>query len=90
MDKLDREIVLQTIRGYEEANRISEADRFSRLRDRTVEESFHIFRGLYQAWEKTGKVMGGDFERVNQRRTEETIRVRENLNRVAERLMADD
>jgi hypothetical protein len=88
MDKLDREIVLKTIRGYEEANRISEAARFSRLKDRTIEESILIYRGLYQAWEKTGKMMGGDFERLNQRRIEETIRFRENLNRAAERKMA--
>lgn len=79
MDKLDREIVLQTIRGYEEANRISKADRFSRLKERKIEESILIFRSLYRAWEKTGKKMGGDKDAMSRLRIEESVRRRSAL-----------
>jgi hypothetical protein len=87
-DKLDRKIVLQSIRGYEEANRISEATRFAKLCERTISESIQIFRQLYQAWERTGKTMGGDIERLRQRRAEEAVRIRARLNRAIERMNA--
>ncbi|HUF39306.1 MAG TPA: hypothetical protein VMN57_12345 [Anaerolineales bacterium] len=86
MDKLDREIILQTMRGYEEANRISKADRFFRLKERKIEESILIFRSLYRAWEKTGKTMGGDKDTLSRLRIEESVRIREIMNQASVRM----
>ncbi len=89
MDKLDREIVLQTIRGYEEVNRITESERISRLKEMTVQESFRNFRELYQVWVKVGSRLGGNLARLDQRRLEETLVLREKLNEVSRRMTAE-
>jgi hypothetical protein len=88
MDKLDREIVLQTIRGYEEVNRITESERIARLRNMTVQESMEIFRDLYRVWGALGAKTGGDLERLNRRRLEETLDLRRKLNEASRRLSA--
>lgn len=44
--KLNREIVLRTMRGYAEVNRITEAERRARLQHMTDAEARAIFEGL--------------------------------------------
>ena len=65
---LDREILLQTLAGYAEVNRITQAERRSRLKSRTDQESLSIFSELYQAWETTGKREAGDWGLIAQQR----------------------
>lgn len=46
MSRLDKEIVLKTLRGYAEVNRITEAERREHLRNLTVEQAKQIFDNL--------------------------------------------
>ena len=46
MSKLDKEIVLQTLRGYAEVNRITEAERREWLRNLSDDEAKQIFDDL--------------------------------------------
>ncbi len=46
MKKLDREIVLQTLRGYETVNRITAEERSKRLENMTQKEAQAIFEDL--------------------------------------------
>ncbi|MBM3143541.1 MAG: hypothetical protein FJ010_00970 [Chloroflexi bacterium] len=46
MTKLDKEIVLQTLRGYAEVNRITETERRKRLRTMTDDEAKQLFNDL--------------------------------------------
>ncbi len=49
MTQLNRESVLKTLRGFEEVNRITEAERRERLENMTDEEARAIFDGLNQS-----------------------------------------
>jgi hypothetical protein len=53
--KLNREIILQTLSGYADVNRIVENERRTRLRISTNHESLTIFAELYRTWESTEK-----------------------------------
>lgn len=46
MTKLDKEIVLKTLRGYAEVNRITEAERRKYLRNLTEVQARQIFNDL--------------------------------------------
>lgn len=46
MRKLDREIVLQTLKGYETVNRITAEERSKRLENMTPKEALAIFEDL--------------------------------------------
>ena len=48
MTQLNREVVLKTLRGFEEVNRITEAERRERLANMTDEEARAIFDDLNQ------------------------------------------
>ena len=89
MDKLDREVILKTIRGYEEVNRITESERIVRLKRMTIEESLQVFRGLYRVWVEIGAKTGGDMESLNRRRLEETLEFRRKLNEVSRHMTAE-
>jgi hypothetical protein len=71
---LHREIILQTLFGYAEVNRIVEGERNIRLRTRTDRESLTIFGELYETWECTAK--DGQWERINQHRIQEHAHLR--------------
>ena len=72
--KLDREIILQTLSGYAEVNRIVENERRIRLRTRTDRESLAIFAELYRTWECPEK--DGQWERLAQLRLQDHARLR--------------
>lgn len=80
MDRLDREIVEQYVRGHREANRVIERERRERLRTITVEESLRIFRGLYALWARLGASRGEDTERLAQLHLAEAVTLRAQLN----------
>jgi len=65
---LNRQILLQTLAGYAEVNRITQAERCSRLKSRTDQESLSIFAELYRAWEITGKQETGNWQLIMQQR----------------------
>jgi Ser/Thr protein kinase RdoA (MazF antagonist) len=46
--RLNRDLLKQTLRGYAEVNRITEAERRARLKRMTDHEARAIFEGLYQ------------------------------------------
>ncbi len=72
--KLNREIILQTLSGYAEVNRIAENERRIRLRTRTDRESLAIFGELYRTWESTEK--DGQWECLAQLRLDDHVRLR--------------
>jgi hypothetical protein len=72
--KLNREIILQTLSGYADVNRIVENERRTRLRIRTNHESLTIFAELYRTWEST--VKDGQWELIAQRRLQDHTRLR--------------
>ncbi len=59
MVKIDRDILLQTLAGYAEVNRITEAERRARLKGMTNATSLLIFNQLYKTWELSGKKITG-------------------------------
>lgn len=81
--QLDRETLLKTLRGYAEVNAITEAERRARLANITSAESWEIFASLYEAWERTGKRAGGDWEALAHRRLEEAVALRQAFERLA-------
>jgi hypothetical protein len=80
--KLDREILRQTLAGFAEVNKITEAERRARLKTMTDAEARAIFDDLCASWERLGKG-GGDWERVNRWRIEQKINVRQAFERLA-------
>jgi hypothetical protein len=83
MARLDREIVLQTLRGYTEANRITQAERRSRLIHQSSQESLAIFTELYKAWEQTGQMSSGDRKKISKSRLDAHICLREAFHTLA-------
>jgi hypothetical protein len=84
MVQLDRNIILQTLNGYYTVNRITEAERRARLKDRNVQESLSIFVDLYTAWRNASKRAPHTRHAMDQLRLETIIKVRhifENLAR---------
>ena len=76
MSKIDKEILLQTLRGYAEVNKITEAENRQRLAVLTHEQSQKIFEMLYDVWERTGKKAGGNLEALRAQDLEAHIEVR--------------
>jgi hypothetical protein len=77
MAGLDREIVLQTLRGYAEVNRITQAERRARLINQSSQESLAIYAELYKAWEQTGQKSTGDWKKISDSRLDAHLRLRE-------------
>lgn len=75
--KLDRDILLQTLAGYAEVNKITEAERRARLKRMTDAEARDIFASLYKTWKLSGKRAGGNWEALARRKIEHKIRVRQ-------------
>src|SRR5687767_1920299 len=75
-NKLNRDLLLQTLAGYREVNRITEAERRSRLQTLTDAEALDIFNALYMAWQHSGRNAGGDWETLAREKLEHKIQVR--------------
>lgn len=74
--KLNREILLQTLAGYREVNRITEAERRSRLETLTDAEARGMFAALYADWQRSGQRAGGDWEVMAREKLESKVQVR--------------
>ena len=55
MANLDREILLQTLRGYAAVNRITQSEHRSHWKELTTQESLEVFTRLFETWVCTGK-----------------------------------
>lgn len=75
--KLDRETVLQFIKGYMAVNEFTDVERRARLKTMTDEEARKIFASLYETWKRTGKHAGGDWEALARRKLEHKIQLQQ-------------
>jgi hypothetical protein len=76
MSTLNKDIVLQSLRGYAEANGIASSERAATLAQMTRAESWAIFNTLYNTWKRTGRQAGGDWEALAEQRLAEDIALR--------------
>ncbi len=83
MSKLDKEIVLKTLRGYAEVNRITEAERRELLRKQNSQDVLEDFSDLYDAWEHSGKHGEGNWKRIEQWRLDNHIQLRRAFEKLA-------
>lgn len=74
--KLDRDIVLQTLAGYAEVNKITAAERRARLKTMTDAEAREMFESLYETWKRSGQLAGGNWEALARRKIEHKIQIR--------------
>ena len=81
--RLNREILLQTLRGYAEVNRITDAEQRARLKQMTDEEARAIFDGLCQDYQE---MSGKENARLASFRLAHHLKVREAMERLAVRL----
>jgi hypothetical protein len=86
MARLNREIVLQTLQGYTEVDRITQAERRARLINQTSQESLAIFSDLYDAWEQTGKLGDGEWKKISKSRLDGHLKLREAFHALAKSL----
>ena len=82
---IDRDILLQTLRGYAEVNEITDAERRASLANLTSAESWAAFAALYDAWRHTGQKAGGDWAALVEQRLAETMALRKSFERLARR-----
>ncbi len=85
VSKLDRDIVLQTLAGYAEVNRITEAERRARLKSMTDTQAREIFSALYETWKRSGKQAGGEWGALARLKVEHKIKVRQAFEALARR-----
>ncbi|MBI3359671.1 MAG: hypothetical protein HY023_00995 [Chloroflexi bacterium] len=83
--KLDRDILLQTLAGYAEVNKITEATRRAQLKTMTDAEAREIFASLYETWKRTGQQAGGNWEAIARRKLEHKIGMRQAFEALARR-----
>lgn len=74
--KLDRDILLQTLAGYAEVNKITAAERDARMKTMTDAEAMRIFVSLYETWKRTGKQAGGNWDALARWKLEQKIQIR--------------
>jgi len=82
MVKIDREILLQTLRGFEEVNRITNLERQSRLRALTDDEARTIFDDLCQ--DMVALIGSEDQTTLANHRLQHHLRVREAMVKLAQ------
>ena len=83
MTKLDRDIVLQTLAGYAEVDKITEAERRARLERLTDAEARAIFDDLSAGWDRSIGDDGSDWRGLDRWRIEQKIEVRRAFERLA-------
>ncbi len=83
MTKLDRELVLQTLAGYAEVNKVTEAERRARLETMTDAEARAIFDDLTAGSDRSTRDDGSDWRRLDRWRIEQKIAVRRAFERLA-------
>ena len=80
--RVDREILLQTLAGYAEANALASAERRARLQTMTEPQAQAIFDDLCATWYRQARD-NGHWERLNQWRLKHKIALRQALDRLA-------
>jgi hypothetical protein len=85
MSTLNKDIVLQTLRGYSEANEIASRERAATLARMTRREGWAVFNALYDAWKQTGQQAGGAWEALAERWLAEAIALRQAFETIARR-----
>lgn len=85
MSTLNKDILLQTLRGYTEANEIAAIERAATLAQMTRHESWAIFDALYTTWKRTGYRAGGDWDALAEQRLAEAIALRTAFEAIARR-----
>jgi hypothetical protein len=85
MSTLNKDSLLQTLRGYAEANEIASSERAATLAQITRRESWAAFGALYDAWKRTGQQAGGNWEALAEQRLAEAIALRKAFETVARR-----
>lgn len=73
MTSLNRQLVLQTLRGYTEVERIVDVERRKRLQSQSIAESLAEFKVLYETWVKLGRDAGGVFTEIAQNRLQANL-----------------
>ena len=85
MANLDREILLQTLRGYAAVNRITQSEHRSHWKELTTQESLEVFTRPFETWVCTGKQARGDQEALAQQRLQDHQRVRQAFEALAKK-----
>ncbi len=83
MGLLNRDALLQTLKGYAIANDFIAAERKARLKVITVKESLEVFASLYEMWKRTGKLAGGNMDVIERRRLDNHIELRRAFEKLA-------
>ncbi len=83
--QLDRETVLKTLRGFEEVNRFTEAERRERLENMTDERARAIFDDLNQ---QIQTLTAEEKSRLEPLRLDHHLKVRQAMAKMAEALKA--
>ena len=83
--KLNREVLLQTLAGYREVNRLTDEERQARLQTLTDAEAREMFDALYADWQRSGQRAGGDWEALAREKLEHKIQVRRAFEALARR-----
>ncbi len=76
MSTLNKDILLQTLRGYTEANEIASVERAAALAQMSRHESWEIFDALYTTWQRTGYRAGGDWDALAEQRLADDVALR--------------
>ena len=85
MSILNKDLVLQTLRGYMEANEIASHERAAALAHVTRRENWAAYNALYDTWKRTGQRAGGDWEALAEQRLAEAVALREAFEKFAQR-----
>ncbi len=83
--KLNRRLILRTLRGYARANEFIEAEKRAWLARLSFKESWELFAGLYRSWKQMSKNSSEGWENVGKRRLEEKVALRRILDRAAKK-----
>jgi hypothetical protein len=85
MPTLNKDIVLQTLHGYAEANEIAASERAAALAQISRSESWAVFNALYDAWKQTGQQAGGDWDALAEQRLADHVALRSAFETIARR-----
>jgi len=80
--RLDRDILLQALAGFAEADALAETERRARLRAMTEPQARAIFDDLCATWYSQAR-KDGDWQRLDRWRLEHKIALRQALDRLA-------
>jgi hypothetical protein len=83
MSILNKDLVLQTLRGYAEANEIASSERAATLSRVTRQDSWATFSALYDTWKRTGQQAGGNWEALAEQRLAEAVALRKTFEKIA-------